>query len=330
MKYNHILRILVCVCLLCGLLLSVAACAKEPEDDGYYTVAFDTAGGSQVPAQEIKAGGYAKQPPTPTKEGYIFLGWKRDTFDYDFDSFPVNRDTTLVASWIEADDLFSYERITGTDEFRITGLTRHDLTVDTLYLPQMTRGMAVTGIAANAFASLSHENIPNIVIPNNINSVGEGAFYQCDGIRIQVLGTLKEVGKGAFFGCNGLVSVALTPGMTSIPWQAFSGCSSLLTVQIPNGIKNIEENAFTGCTSLVTVVLPTGLERIEDSTFYECNSIKTVFFMGSAEEELAALVGNGNDALIEAKRYHYSAEEPSESGAFWYWDDQNNPKIWIK
>ena len=64
----------------------------------YYTVTFDSAGGSAVTAQSIEAGQKATKPADPTKSGYDFKGWTLNGSDYDFNA-AVNGDITLVATW---------------------------------------------------------------------------------------------------------------------------------------------------------------------------------------------------------------------------------------
>ena len=64
----------------------------------YYTVTFDSAGGSAVTAQTIEAGQKATKPADPTKSGYDFMGWTLNGSAYDFNT-AVNGDITLVATW---------------------------------------------------------------------------------------------------------------------------------------------------------------------------------------------------------------------------------------
>ena len=66
-----------------------------------YNVTFDSAGGSAVETQTVKAGGKAVKPANPTYAGYSFIGWYADravTVVYDFNQ-PVYANTTLYAKW---------------------------------------------------------------------------------------------------------------------------------------------------------------------------------------------------------------------------------------
>lgn len=74
--------------------------ANTPSAPTYYTVTFDTLGGTPIPEQIVKPGGYAVSPyPQPTKSGYDFDGWNNGTTKFMFQTTPVNSDLTLTAIW---------------------------------------------------------------------------------------------------------------------------------------------------------------------------------------------------------------------------------------
>ena len=64
----------------------------------YYTVSFDTAGGSFIAGQTVRSGKTASKPADPTRDGYDFAGWQLDDKAYDF-STPVEGNVTLTAAW---------------------------------------------------------------------------------------------------------------------------------------------------------------------------------------------------------------------------------------
>ena len=63
-----------------------------------YTVTFDSDGGSSSAKQTVVSGKYAKEPTTPTKSGYVFIGWYYGDNKWDF-STPVTGNMTLKAKW---------------------------------------------------------------------------------------------------------------------------------------------------------------------------------------------------------------------------------------
>ena len=73
-----------------------------PDKKTYYTVSFETFGGSELPDETVEAFNSAVLP-TPAKEGYLFDGWYLDN---SFSSDPVTTlvptaDTILYAHWVE-------------------------------------------------------------------------------------------------------------------------------------------------------------------------------------------------------------------------------------
>lgn len=68
----------------------------------FYTVTFDSNGGSAVASQSVRKGSSAQRPDDPERTDYTFTGWYTDRQDgssnYDF-SRPVNGNITLYAHW---------------------------------------------------------------------------------------------------------------------------------------------------------------------------------------------------------------------------------------
>ena len=100
---KRLLSLLLCVAMLCAMFPSPAlADDEEPAEPTYYTVTFDTDGGTEIDPQDVEAGGLARRPDNPEKEHYSFVDWhKEDTLEnkWDFDADTVNGDITLYAAW---------------------------------------------------------------------------------------------------------------------------------------------------------------------------------------------------------------------------------------
>ena len=71
----------------------------------------------------------------------------------------------------------------------------------------------------------------NTVIPNSVTSIGDYAFY----------------------GCEGLTSIEIPNSVTSIGEHAFDFCESLTSVEIPNSVTSIGDGAFNYCESLTSI-----------------------------------------------------------------------------
>ena len=77
-----------------------------------YTVAFDTNGGSAVNPVTVDAGSTVTKPADPTKSGYTFGGWYKDSTlqtPWDFANGTVTADTTLYAKWTANPPAPSYD-----------------------------------------------------------------------------------------------------------------------------------------------------------------------------------------------------------------------------
>lgn len=69
-----------------------------------YTVTYDTAGGNEIAPAQVTIGESIETLPTPTKEGYYFLGWKLlssgvPTGDYLTSPYTPSGNVTLQAQW---------------------------------------------------------------------------------------------------------------------------------------------------------------------------------------------------------------------------------------
>ncbi len=64
-----------------------------------YPVTFDSAGGSEVPTQEVEEGGKVIEPERPKREGYTFRGWYYGEELWSFAGYSVTEPITLTAKW---------------------------------------------------------------------------------------------------------------------------------------------------------------------------------------------------------------------------------------
>lgn len=87
-------------------------------------------------------------------------------------------------------------------------------------------------ISAHAFWNCSF--LSNIVIPNSVANIGDGAFR----------------------GCCFLNKVVIPDSVISIRIDAFHDCRSLSSVVIPDSVTSIGISSFEGCSSLVSVIIP--------------------------------------------------------------------------
>lgn len=317
------------------MLLSCKTKAGDGEETQtvYYTVTFNSNGGSEIASQKAAAGSTVKIPAEPTYDNYVFDEWTYNGKAWDFYADTVKGDMTLTAQWISADTLFKYSPIENTDNACITGFKDgYSPLPQNIVLPKIINGLNVTAVGEGAFKDLSSENIKSIALHENIVSVGKQAFENCKDITITVKGALTSVGMCAFGSCNKLTSIVLGEGLECIEAEAFIE-SGLTKITLPKTLSLIDEDAFKSCVSLGVIIMypaTSGTDTfIGNSAFRECDSLKTVFFYGEKADmdSMLTRISNGNDSFKNAKKSFYSETEPTESGSFWRMVD-GTPREW--
>lgn len=131
----------------------------EPDPDPqpvYYDVSFSTnQGQGNYPVQRIQSGGLVTKPADPTREGYIFLGWRSltDSSLWDFSSDRVATDTILQAQWAE-------HFVTVTDGLNVTVQLRgeyYDMSFDVYWGDDCSDAIGPSvGTASHTYAGTSY------------------------------------------------------------------------------------------------------------------------------------------------------------------------------
>ena len=117
----------------------------------------------------------------------------------------------------------------------------------------------------------------NTFIPHDVVSIGEGAFYQCNGLTsITIPDNVVSIGREAFSGCNGLISATIGNSVTTIGNFAFSGCNALASINIPNSVTSIGSWAFMHCNNLTSIAIPDKVTSIGEDAFFDCTGLQKV------------------------------------------------------
>jgi hypothetical protein len=95
-----------------------------------------------------------------------------------------------------------------------------------------------TNISSFSFKGCT--NLFEVVLPNNITTIPEDAFYNC----------------------SSLMTIKLPEGCTVIGVFAFGWCTSLSEIILPQGLKRIEDAVFTRCSSLTSLEIPNSVNYI--------------------------------------------------------------------
>lgn len=108
MNKKKILVSLLCASASVGLLSSVTSCSTEDNtpivEEQKFTVTFDSKGGSAVTEQSITKDQKASKPNNPTRAGYVFVGWYKnsectDGQEFNFETTTITSHITLYAKW---------------------------------------------------------------------------------------------------------------------------------------------------------------------------------------------------------------------------------------
>ena len=120
----------------------------------------------------------------------------------------------------------------------------------------------------------------DVTIPDDVISIGEGAFYSQSNLRSVVFPQgLKTIERNAFLDCKSLNTLDFPDSLEIIGSQAFQGCNSVTTIRFPNGLHEIGGAAFCLCSALKTVTIPKSLTIIYSSTFSGCTSLESVLLL---------------------------------------------------
>lgn len=130
----------------------------------------------------------------------------------------------------------------------------------------------VTAIGPYAYALWLEERF---VIPDNITTLKEGAFYTSRFSTIHIPEGITEIGPYCFFYCSNMHSVKLPEGLTRIDEKAFGVCG-LQEAVIPDSVTFVGKEAFTHCKSLQTVTIGSGVKEIAAYAFKDCSNLQKV------------------------------------------------------
>lgn len=183
---------------------------------------------------------------------------------------------------------YTYELDQTSGEYILTGYYGSDsvITVPTSY-----RNVFITRIATKAFNNV--DGLKNVIIPNTVKVIENGAFWYCDDIEeisVPFIGesvTSSNSWFGWIFGassCNvqyGFIplafkSVTVLNGAVKIPDYAFYKCSQIEEIKMPSSVTEIGMYSFSDCLGLKEFTITENLRWISFSPFRNCLNLKRV------------------------------------------------------
>ncbi len=289
----------------------------------YYTVTFDSMGGSNVESQRIREGNPARAPEVPTRETYSFIGWYKTAEEnaalWDFSTDRVTSDATLYAKWesntVEETPTESLTFERNGNGYTVTGASGQE---ERIIIPAEYNGLPVTGIGERAFSYSNHtSDITYVSIPDTVTSIELNAFYSRSELVTVVIGensNLTTIGRNAFSGNGSLKSMYIPQGVDSIGESAFNNCGSLESITVasenttyrsenghlieratntlirgannntvPDGIKVIAQAAFRRANMITELNIPKSVENI-GNYFVADSAITKINYAGTESE----------------------------------------------
>lgn len=193
-----------------------------------YTVSFS--GVSGIPSQTVAAGGYASEPPTPTKDGYIFDGWYNGNSKWNFKTDKVTSNITLTAKFNEL------KKYTITTNYSESGIPSKTTTVNsgesysaTIEIPYTNYGFEsatvkmggrdITSTALSGKKVTINKVTDNVVITVNVHQTFQ-IVKTTYGVTLS--NTTSVIAKGSSYECT----VTPTSGYNAVTITVREGSST--------------------------------------------------------------------------------------------------------
>ena len=143
------------------------------------------------------------------------------------------------------------------------------------------------------------KKIDEIVVPEGVTNIGDGAFSYVLAKKVTLPSTIKTIGEKAFYGAY-ITEVNIPNGVTSIGERAFSACNKLQNITLPYTLSNVGDCVcaqcdnlvsaniqccyasnkpkamFSGCKNLKNVTLAADFTEIYERTFFGCESLENI------------------------------------------------------
>ena len=147
------------------------------------------------------------------------------------------------------------------------------------------------------------------IIPENITSIGWGAFDGCVGLTsITISENVTKIESCAFRGCSGLTSIIVAD--KNPQYDSRNDCNAIIETNtnkliagcaktnIPENVTNIGDYAFCDCKGLTSITIPKSVTKIGINAFFCCNSLTSIIV---ADKNPQYDSRNDCNAIIETK-----------------------------
>ena len=152
-----------------------------------------------------------------------------------------------------------------------------DTNTNELIMGCMNTNIPETVTSIGDYAFYQCNGLASVNFSNSVNSIGNYAFYGCIGLdSVDIPNSILSIGNSAFNGCVGLTSINLGDSVITIGNSAFYMCTGLTSISIPNTVTSIGSAAFCGCIGLTSIQIPNSVISIGNSAFGGCHGLISV------------------------------------------------------
>ena len=139
----------------------------------------------------------------------------------------------------------------------------------------------------------------DVVIPETVKVIGQGAFENCKNLKEVVMGNnVKSYRERAFKRCESLSEIQNSEKLEFIGNDVFTE-SGLKTFNMPNNDIELGYRVFSNCKQLESIELSSKLEKIPGHFLYNCIALKSIQIPDSVSMiEERAFAGSGLKELI--------------------------------
>lgn len=121
-----------------------------------------------------------------------------------------------------------------------------------------------------SYALAQYVDRQKVILPETIEEIGEGAFYNSDFEEIEIPDSVTKIKESTFSGNNMLEKVSLGGSVKVIEDEAFRNCCNLTTLTGTEKITKIDKGAFDCCETLQEFTIPDALEELGEGVFTDC------------------------------------------------------------
>ncbi len=156
-----------------------------------------------------------------------------------------------------------------------------------IYIPNTINGKPVVGIGENAFEGVCGLLTGTLVLPENLEFIGQRGFSGCKNITgIQFNNKLNSIGLSAFSNNDKVTNITLPDSLTYMDDNAFFSCDSLTNVNLGKGLQVIHNSIFENCISLKQITFPSTVKRISEYALKGTTSLKNVIIESKQIEKM--------------------------------------------